>query len=122
MCKYYGLLRSVICHTKIAQRPTIVCRACALTKIVTTAHLACIRYVAYTLIHQNTFQQRWNEMQTAVTPVPPIQIHQYLHNPTPVDGTDSPPQRHSRKVLSPILTRHSNQPVIDLPPTQHTIM
>ena len=73
----------------------------------------------YALLHQNTFLQRWHDIQDTLRPTPPLQQHHSIQNPTPIivpggschlDGALIPPM--------PVPTRPPRQ-VLDLTPHQH---
>ena len=71
MCEYCDLLQHITINSKFSTRKrTTECRACAATddddNVGTLS--TCSGYMVYTLVHQNAFLWRWNEIQSTVIP------------------------------------------------------
>lgn len=87
ICEHCDLLRHV--HTKSS---TNDCPVCA-------SPPACL---IYALIHQNTFAQRWSEIQLEIQTTPTAQIHTSLNSPSPIG--DTTPQSQLGNINTPNLT------------------
>ena len=54
----------------------------------TSPHTVCPGCIVYALLHQNTFLQRWHDIQGTRRPTPPLQQHHYILSPAPALGLD----------------------------------
>ena len=119
MCEHCSLLRTVRTPTSSPSMHLRQCPACALPMDDTPPHTVCPGCIVYAFLHQNTFLQRWHDIQDTLRPIPPIQQHQSTHKPNPIivsggschlDGAPIPPMpvptRHPRHVLDLTLHQH----------------
>ena len=78
MCEYCYLIRYVL-----TKSPTNDCPTCASPYPddgIPSTYASCI---IFALIHQNTFAERWNDIQNSLTPTQQQQLHPSLNNPQP---------------------------------------
>ena len=105
MCEYCDLLQHVI-----RKSPTNDFLACAMPHTDANTLSTCSVYVLYALIHQNTFAQRWNDIQTAVTTAQRIQINASLNSPQRMECA-TPPRGRGIPIRSDVPTDTvTNQP------------
>ena len=88
MCEHCALLRHVI--TKLS---TDDCPACASPYTDNGSPSTCASCIIFALIHQNTFVERWNDMQHGLAPDRSSQLHPSLNSPQP-DHSVSPAQTY----------------------------
>ena len=100
MSEHCPLLRTARTQTTSTPIPLRQCHACALPMDDIPPHTVCPGCIIYTLLHQNTFLQRWYDIQDTLRPTPPLQQHHSIHSPTSVlvpgsschlDGAPIPP-------------------------------
>ena len=96
MCEYCDQLKYVP-----TQSPATACPVYAKPNSDTPS--TCSDCVLYALIHQNTFVQRWNDVQTSLTTTRRQQIHPSLNYPQPVEHT-TPPHDKGRPGVSVLAT------------------
>ena len=121
MCEQCNLLRSHMHHTVPTPAHKSVCGACALPYDTTSTLRTCAACIVYALLNKNTFLKRWNDIQTATPPVPPLQAHRSVHHPfTAPDSMPNPPRRRLPTLSAP-LPGHVSQPHITLTLTIHVI-
>ena len=120
MCEYCDQLKHVL-----TQSPVTACPARARPFFATDTPHTCSRCLLYALIHQNTFAQRWNDIQHMLTTTRPQQLHASLNTPQPVKHT-SPPQDKEDPSVSDIppktaTTRTHPTMIVDLAISSHTL-
>ena len=119
MCEYCDQLQRVLTPS-----PVTACPACARPLSATDKPHTCSRCVLYALIHQNTFAQRWDDIQLMITTPRPQQIHASLNTPQPVTHKAPLPVHENPSVSSippnTITTRQHPIMVVDLALTSHT--
>ena len=86
MCEHCPLLRTARNQTPSTPMSLRRCHACVLPMDATPPHTVCPGCIVYALFHQNTFLQRWHEIQGTIKPTPPLQHHRSIHRPAPVLG------------------------------------
>ena len=122
MCKYCDQLQHVLIPS-----PVTACPVCARPLFATDKPHICSRRVLYALIHQNTFANRWNDIQTASTATRPTQLHPSLNSPPPVPHIKPPRDRGNPSVavlpITPAITRKRPKMITNLALTNyhHTI-
>ena len=120
MCEYCDQLTHVLTPS-----PVTACPACTKPLSDTDTPHTCSRCVLYALIHQNTFAQRWSDIQTSHTPIRPQQIHASLNTPQPVKHITPPSDKGKPRVnvlpntTAVIRTRPNIH--LNLALTQHTL-
>ena len=109
MCEHCNLLRHLITksHTK-------TCPACASPHAGSDTTSTCPKCVVCALLYQNTFDQRWTDIQTAANTTRPAQIYPSLNSPQPMAGAPDPGNR-GRPNASVLAT--GTEPT---PPSTHT--
>ena len=120
MCEYCDQLQRALTAS-----PVTACPACARPLSATDTPHTCARCVLYTLIHQNTFAHRWNDIQTVLTTTRHLQIHASLNTPQPVKHTAPPCDKEepSVSVITPITANTRTHPTmsVDLALTSHAL-
>ena len=104
MCEYCDQLQRVLTPS-----PVTACPACARPLSAIAKPHTCSRCVLYALIHQNTFAQRWDDIQHMITTTRPQQIHASLNTPQPVPHT-APPRAKEEASVSAV------PPITDVTP------
>ena len=94
MCEYCDLL-----HQVIRKSPTNDCPACAMPHTDANDLSTCLLCVLYALVHQNTFDQRWNDIQTSLTATRQQKVHSSLIYPKPVKNATPPRDKGRPSVL-----------------------
>ena len=120
MCEYCDQLKHVL-----TQSPVTACPACARPLSATDTPHTCSSCVLYTLIHQNTFAQRWSDIQTPLTTTRHQQLHPSLNSPPPVKHT-TPPSDNGKPsgAILPIptdITRTQPNMLVNLALPTHTL-
>ena len=120
MCEYCDQLQRALTPS-----PVTACPVCARPLSATDTPHTCARCILYALIHQNTFAQRWNEIQQILTTTRPQQIHPSLNDPQPVRHTTPPRPKDtpsdSTTASNTVNTQTTTRMVINLALTTHTL-
>ena len=103
----------------------IILSTCAMHLSDTDAPHTCSRCVLYNLINQNTFAQRWNDIQVSLTSTRHQQLHPSLNSPQPVKHT-TPPRDMGKPSVNVLpnttdITRTRPNMQINLALTSHTL-
>ena len=106
MCKYCDLLRHVL-----TQSSRNACSSCASPYTGTEHPIIYSGCVVYALIHQNTFSQRWNEIQLIVTAIPSVQTHPSINSSHSIEETIPPRRQGILRFSSLATTTDSPQPL-----------
>ena len=124
MCEDCQLLRSARTPPTKTSMPLRQYHAYFVPMEATSPHAVCPGCIVYALLRQNTFLQRWHNIQDTLKPTPPLQQHRFIHSLDPIlgtgischlGGTSTPPTPSPtpppRQVIDITLHQHANNKI-----------